>query len=107
MLCFPHRYLDMMSGFPSNPRPLHPVIRQKKLAYLEVAKILLRKHPTESTARAVQFLMSICNNVDPQAVPCLDWFEKPPSEDAAVDLRFPETLSKLAPLMRFNAQLRR
>ncbi len=107
MLCFPHRYLDMMSGFPSNPRPLHPVIRQKKLAYLEVAKILLQKHPTESTARAVRFLMSICNNDEPQAVPRLDWFEKPPSEGAVVDLRLPQTLCKLAPLMRFNAQLRR
>ena len=97
----------MMSGFPSNPRPLHPVIRQKKLAYLEVAKILLQKHPTESTARAVRFLMSICNNDEPQAVPRLDWFEKPPSEGAVVDLRLPQTLCKLAPLMRFNAQLRR
>ena len=106
-LCFPHRYLAMLGPCPNEPRPLRAPVTSKKKSYLEVAKILLRKHPCQSTARACKLILRICRNEDPQAVPHLDWFERPPEDDVRVDLTAPSALGRLAPVMRFNAVLNR
>ena len=106
-LCFPHRYLAMLGPCPSEPRPLQAPVPTKKKSYLEVAKILLRKHPNQSTARACQLILRICRNESPQAVPRLIWFERPPEDDSPINLTAPSALGRLAPLMRFNAVLGR
>ena len=96
----------MLGPFPSEPRALRGPEKKKKQSYLEVAKIFLGTQPTESSRRACKFLLKICNNEDPQPVPRLAWFERPPVDDVVVDLRAPSALSRLTPLMRFNAVLR-
>lgn len=106
-LCFPHRYLTMLGPCPSEPRALKSLEKSKKQSYLEIAKIFLKKWPCESTRRACKFILRLCNNEAPQAVPRLEWFEKPPADQILVNLRAPSSLSKIAPLMRFSAVLRR
>ena len=105
-LCFPHRYLAMLGPCPSDPRDLNAPVRSKKQDYLEIGKILLRKFPSESTSRACRFILKLCRNEAPQAVPRLTWFEQPPVEQVLVDLTAPNVVGRIAPLMRFNAVLR-
>ncbi|CAK9071610.1 unnamed protein product [Durusdinium trenchii] len=106
-LCFPHRYLAFLGPCPSEPRDLKAPLKSKKQSYLEIAKFLLRKQPNESTRRACEFILKICNNEPPQSVPRLPWFEKPPVPEIVVDLKAPSALTALAPLMRFSAVLQR
>ena len=57
ILCFRHQYLEMVGSPPCEARPLQPPDRKKRLIYLELAQLLLRKYPSQSTQRSVQFLL--------------------------------------------------
>ena len=73
--------MAIVGAMPCVPRPLIAPNRKKRLVYLEVGQLLLRKYPSESTARA-------------------------PRADGDIDIRLPPVLDRLAPVMRFNARHR-
>ena len=107
VLAFPFRYLALLGPCPAQPRALAAVLTQKRKDYLDLAAVLLRKYPCTSTERACSFLLSLCNNDPPQPVPRLNWFESPPDVGPSIDVGLPHALGRIAPVMRFNAQLRR
>ena len=105
ILCFRHQYLDMVGSPPSEARPLQPPDRKKRLIYLELAQLLLRKYPSQSTQRSVQFLLLLCRNEGQQPLPPLPWLERAARGDVEINVDLP-SLARLAPVMRFNARHR-
>ena len=105
ILCFRHQYLEMVGSPPCEARPLQPPDRKKRLIYLELAQLLLRKYPSQSTQRSVQFLLLLCRNTGQQPLPRLPWLERAARGDVEINVDLP-SLARLAPVMRFNARHR-
>lgn len=75
------------------------------MMYLELAQVLLRKHPSESTKRGVMFLLMLCRNEPAPDLPSLPWLEAAPVQPVQIDVNVP-SLMRLAPVMRFTARHR-
>lgn len=103
MLCWRHSYVAQVGPLPTAVRPLAAPTRQKRLVYLELAQIILRKYPTESTARSIAYLLKLCRNEPPEPLVELQWLQEPPREDIQINIEVPSSLARLAPVMRFNA----
>ena len=106
ILAFPHRFLSRLGPLPQEPRPLTPLKPQKRAAYISLAEALLKMQPCESTARSVNFLLELCNNLAPEPVPRLPWFEEP-SRPLQLQANLPNALARIAPAMRFHANIGR
>ena len=98
--------MAIVGAMPCVPRPLIAPNRKKRLVYLEVGQLLLRKYPSESTARSIRFLLKLCRNEPPEPLVALEWLEQAPRADGDIDIRLPPVLDRLAPVMRFNARHR-
>ena len=99
--------MDLVGEVPTEPRRLRAPDRKKLQVYIELAQILLRKYPSESTARSVKFLIDLCQNDAEVGELCdLAWLQEPRAP-ARIDVGSPSALQRLAPVMTFNAQLRR
>ena len=105
VVVFLHCYLAMVGPVPATPRPLEPLPRNKRMMYLELAQVLLRKHPSESTKRGVMFLLMLCRNEPAPDLPSLPWLEAAPVQPVQIDVNVP-SLMRLAPVMRFTARHR-
>ena len=106
LVSFRHCYCAMLGPVPTVPRALNGPDRKKKMVYLELAQILLRKWPSESTARSVRFIQHLCRNEPPGPLVQLSWLERPPEPLVQINLDLPPALGRLAPVMRFNARHR-
>ena len=105
MVSFRHAYVAMVGPLPSEPRPLVGPNRKKRLVYLELAQLLLKKFPSESTARSIRFLLKLCRNEPPGPLVQLDWLESDPRNDVQINIDLP-SIYRLAPVMSFNARHR-
>lgn len=106
LICFKHSYLEKVGAVPAVPRPLIAPTRKKRMVYLEIGQLLLRKYPSESTARSIRFLIKLCRNEPPEPLVPLPWLERAPQDEPNIDIGVPSALSRLAPVMRFNARRR-
>lgn len=105
LVSFRHAYVAMVGPLPREARPLIAPNRKKRLVYLELAQLLLKKFPSESTARSIRFLLKLCRNEPPEPLVQLDWLESAPRNDVQINIDLP-SLSRLAPVMSFNARHR-
>lgn len=103
LLIWPVGYTALLGPLPMLPRPLEPVKENKRKDYLKVAEVLIERVPTtESTKRAVEFLMRTCDaSFRPDAVPPLPWIHQG-SPMRGVGL--PRVVGRIAPAMKFHAQ---
>ena len=77
----------------------------QKKDYVLLAKLLLQNDPTECTRRSVEFLIGICNGLEPDAVPPIKWLEEEPAV-LGIQLGAPSAFSRVAPVMRLRATIR-
>lgn len=106
LICFKHSYLAKVGALPAVPRPLAPPIRKKRLGYLEIGQLLLKKFPSESTARSIRFILKLCRNEAPEPLVPLPWLARDPQDEPDIEIGLPSALARLAPVMRFNARHR-
>ena len=92
---------------PTISRPLLPANRQRPMVYLELAQILLRKFPSESTARSARFLLEMCRQHPLEPLVDLPWLRSDPILAPIINVGIPPALHRLAPVMSFRAQHRR
>lgn len=105
MLAFPHRFLSLLGPLPGVPRALKDIKPAKKKDYVLLARLLLQNDPTECTRRSVEFLIGICNGLEPDAVPPIKWLEEEPAV-LGIQLGAPSAFSRIAPVMRLRATIR-
>ena len=106
MLAVPFQYLDYLPQMPTVPRPLTIAKPKKVKDYLDLAKVLLSRFPTQTMARAVSFLLRVAQNTNPGPLGSLAWFSTPGRDDQ-IQIRNLAVLSKVAPAMKFRANLMR
>ena len=73
----------------------------------ELAQILLRKFPSESTARSARFLLEMCRQHPLEPLVDLPWLRSDPILAPIINVGIPPALHRLAPVMSFRAQHRR
>ena len=106
MLAVPFQYLDYLPQMPTVARPLTIAKPKKVKDYLDLAKVLLSRFPTQTMARAVSFLLRVAQNTNPGPLGSLSWFSTPGRDDQ-IQIRNLAVLSKVAPAMKFRANLMR
>lgn len=87
------------------PRQLKAVQPPKAKDYLDLAGMLLRRFPSDTSGRAVEFLVDVCENSDPGALPPLPWFTAGGATDL-VRMTSADWLAKLVPAVRFQALIK-
>lgn len=103
MLLWPYQYTRLIGSIPSDARPLAPVKDSKRHDYLKVAEIMLSRVPCATTARAVQFLIRVCDEgFTPDHPPDLPWLGDNLPEVPQIGVA--KLVSRLAPIMRFHAK---
>ena len=109
VLGLPASYLGRFKEIaPSSIRKVAAIPVAKK--WLELAEVLSKRAPLESTRRTVKYLVSLASNdlmatADVESLPPLTWFSaREPSP--RVDLSEPSLLTTFVPAMHFRAVLR-
>lgn len=104
-LAIPYSYLRHLPDLPSLARQLTLPTTAKRESYLGLANAMLRRFPTETTRRSVNFLVRVCDNTDPGPLANLPWYTaNPENDEIRLDPRV--MLHRLAPAMKFRATLR-
>ena len=107
MLALPYRYLELLPAPPTVARVLTPPKPKLATDYVHLARLLLRRFPTQVMSRAVAFLLRTAQNQDPGPVEDLTtWFDSDHRVQPIEILNTP-ILSRVAPAMFFRANLRR
>ena len=97
----------LLNGIPEVPRPLKRVEGDKAKKYLELAKMMLARFPSDLSGRAVSFLTDLVRNRDPGAAPRLEWYSRAEHLRPAM-VGLPEVVGRVAPaLMKFEARFLR
>ena len=109
MLALPQDFLVRLgTPLPEEVHPCAMIPREKRQKWVELAEVLTRRAPTESTQRTVQFLISLGtetleNTVD--VLPDLPFCSKHEKVDQ-IDTSNPYVFRTHIPAMRFRATLR-
>lgn len=107
LLAFPFRFCARLGDLPTQPRRLKATKPAKKKDYLSLCQALLNAVPTEATKRSVKFLIKICNGSEAaEAPPPLQWLQDFSVDAVPPVVGLPSELGRLAPLMRFRANVR-
>lgn len=107
MLALPYKYLDYLPDCPSVPRALNPPKPAKRKDYVYLARVLLNRFPTQVMSRAVSYLLEVADKTTPGSLGDLSgWFLGPCRIDD-VQIQNSAILSRVAPAMKFRANLRR
>lgn len=107
MLALPYTYLERLPALPTVARGLNPPKPKLATDYVNLARVLLRRFPTQVMSRAVDFLLRTAQNQEPGAVGDLSiWFDSDHRVQHIQILNTP-ILSRVAPAMFFRASLGR
>lgn len=96
--------LPILNSAPSVPRPLRRPEPAKAKKYLELAEVLLNRFPSDTSGRAVEFLVDLVRNETPGVLPALPWYTTPGNRDV-IRLGVPRALGRVAPAMVFQARI--
>ena len=96
--------LPILNAAPSVPRPLRKPEPSKSKKYLELARVLLNRFPSDTSGRAVEFLVDLVGNVTPGVLPALPWYTTAGHPDV-VRVGAPRALRRVAPAMVFQARI--
>lgn len=78
----------------------------KAKKYLEVCQVLLRRFPTDTSGRSVEFLLDLVNNSTPGELPAVPWITTATPLDE-IQVRAPRIVHRLAPALNFEARFAR
>ena len=91
-------------------RPFRQFDWERRRKLLALAKMLVESTVYESTQRTVDWLISLCEDRDPEPVQNLDWLEQRMNDDfdalSNLDIGS-RSMTKLVPQMRFTARMLR
>ena len=107
LLAMPYEFMQpLLNSCPGGPRPLRPLNTSKRTKCLEVARVLLRRFPSSTTGRAVDFLVDLVQNLNPGPAPELIWYSTPGSMDD-IRIGLPPVAQRVLPAMVFEARFGR
>ena len=91
-------------------RPLRQFDWERRRKLLALAQLLVESTAYESTERTVDWLISLCQDGDPEPAPDLEWLEHRMNDDfdalSNLDIGS-RSMTKLVPQMRFTARMLR
>lgn len=107
LLVLPQQIIRLiLRGGPQVPRPLAAVKAQKAEHYLQLARIMVTRFPTDTSGRAAEFLVDLIRNRTPGPLHPLPWFEEPGNPDEIKIQGQAAVLGRVLPAMKFQAQIR-
>lgn len=101
-----HYSVPILDQAPLISRPLRLPDNNKIKKYIDLANLLTRRFPTDSSGRAVDFLLELVTNQTPGPLPDLPWFTRATPADQ-IRIGLPSAIARVAPAMRFEARLGR
>ncbi|CAL1126314.1 unnamed protein product, partial [Cladocopium goreaui] len=107
ILAMPFQFVQpILHSAPDSARPLKKVDPGKGKKYLELADILLRRFPSSTSGRSIEFLVDLCRNRNPGPLAPIPFYSTPGQQDLVVIPANPG-LARVAPTIRFEAMLQR
>ena len=107
VLAMPYNFaVPILNAAPTVARPLRPVEQAKAKKYLELCRLLLRRFPSDTMGRAVEFLLSLVENPIPGPLPPMPWFTTATPPDN-IQVAVPRVARRLMPTMRFEVRFAR
>ena len=107
ILAMPFQFVQpILHSAPDSARPLKKVDPGKGKKYLELADILLRRFPSSTSGRPIEFLVDLCRNRNPGPLAPIPFYSTPGQQDLVVIPANPG-LARVAPTIRFEAMLQR
>ena len=105
ILAMPYQFMvPILNSAPTVARPLKKPEAAKASKYLQLCQVLLARFPSDTSGRAVEFLMGLVANQDPGPLPPLPWFTTAGTPDR-VQVDLPASLARVAPAMVFRARI--
>ena len=109
LLVMPVQCMERLGPIPG-ARDLRQLDWERRRKLLALAQLLVEATVYESTQRTVDWLISLCEDRDPEPVPYLDWLEQRTNDDfdalSKLDIGS-RSMTKLVPQMRFTARMLR
>ena len=96
----------ILHSAPDTARPLKKVDPGKAKKYLELADILIRRFPSTTSGRSIEFLVDLCRNRNPGPLAPIPFYSTPGQQDLVVIPANPG-LARVAPTIRFEAMFQR
>lgn len=107
ILAMPYSFMvPILNHSPEASRPLKKTDAAKGKKYLELARVLLARFPSDTSGRAVQFLIDLVRNQDPGDMFPLPWYTTAGSL-GEIQIGRPKGLFRVAPAMVFQARIGR
>lgn len=101
----PYQFMvPILNRSPTVVRPLRKPEASKAKKYLQLCQVLLARFPSDTSGRAVEFLMELVSSQDPGPVPPLPWFSTAGTPDR-VQVDLPASLARVVPAMVFRARI--
>ena len=95
----------ILHSAPGEARPLKKPQPSKSKRYLELCRVLLKRFPSTTSGRAVEFLVDLCSNTDPGQLYPIPFYSTPGRNDLIVIGQ--QVLARVAPTVRFEARINR
>ena len=103
----PYQYMvPILNSAPTTPRQLNKIEGVKAKKYMELAEVLLARFPSDTSGRAVNFLIDVVTNRDPGELPPLPFYTTAGTPNQ-IRLEQAVGLCKVAPAMVFQARIGR
>ena len=78
MLALPYDFMrPLLNSAPRIPRNLTLPKANKQQDYLQWADLLIRRFPSDTSGRMVEFLLDLVQNTEPGQAPPLPWYTSP------------------------------
>lgn len=107
LLAMPYQFMvPILNQAPLESRPLRRTDAAKAQKYIQLAKVLLNRFPSDTSGRAVEFLMDLVQNQNPGSLCPLPFYTTAGSPDT-VRISNSPALFRVAPAMVFQARLGR
>ena len=102
----PYQFIQpILREAPEGSRPLKRLDPIKRKRYLDLCAVIVKRFPSESSRRAIEFLLDLCRNVDPGPTSPIPFYTQPGQQDRIVVGQ--SVLARVIPTVRFEARINR
>ncbi|CAK9062233.1 unnamed protein product, partial [Durusdinium trenchii] len=107
ILAMPYQFMEpIVNSAPTAPRNLKRVQPAKAKKYLEFAQVLLRRFPSDTSGRAIQFFVDLVKCTDPGPLFPLPFYTTAGAVER-IEISRPTALGRIVPAMVFQARIGR